>query len=140
MVAVFRRNTGLLMGWGLLALRIVVGLVFVMHGGQKLFVKGLPGIAGFLGQVGIHPAAFWAAVLTFAELMGGLALILGAFTRLAALALTVTMIVAITAVLAPKGFFLPGYEFAMTLLGGCVALLLTGPGRYAVDTGLGLEP
>jgi len=128
-----------LTGLGLLALRWVIGLVFIMHGGQKLFVKGLPTVAGFLGTVGITPPAFWALVLTIAELAGGVLLIVGAFTRFAALSLGVTMVVAIASVLWTKGFFLPGYEFALTLLGAAIALTLTGPGRYAVDRWLGLE-
>jgi putative oxidoreductase len=128
-----------LTGFGLLALRWVIGLVFIMHGGQKLFVKGLPTVAGFLGTVGITPPEFWALVLTVAELAGGVLLIAGAFTRLAALSLGVTMVVAIASVLWTKGFFLPGYEFALTLLGASIALALTGPGRYAVDRWLGLE-
>ena len=126
-------------GLGLLALRWVIGLVFIMHGGQKLFVKGLPTVAGFLGTVGITPPAFWAFVLTAAELGGGILLLAGVFTRFAALSLGVTMVVAIASVLWAKGFFLPGYEFALTLLGATLALALTGPGRYAVDRWLGLE-
>ena len=97
-----------LTGLGLLALRWVIGLVFVMHGGQKLFVKGLPSVAGFLGTVGITPPAFWALIVTAAELGGGLLLIAGAFTRCAAVSLSITMIVAIASVLWIKGFFLPG--------------------------------
>jgi putative oxidoreductase len=128
-----------LTGIGLLALRWVIGMVFIMHGGQKIFVKGLPAVAGFLGSVGIAPPAFWAFVLTAAEVGGGILLIAGAFTRLAALSLGVTMVVAIASVLWAKGFFLPGYEFALTLLGATLALALTGPGRYAVDRWLGLE-
>jgi len=128
-----------LTGLGRLALRWVIGLVFIMHGGQKLFVKGLPTVAGFLGTVGITPPAFWAFVLTVAELAGGVLLIVGAFTRFAALSLGITMVVAIASVLWTKGFFLPGYEFALTLLGASIALTLTGPGRYAVDRWLGLE-
>lgn len=128
-----------LTGLGLLALRWVIGLVFIMHGGQKIFVKGLPAVAGFLGSVGITPSAFWAFVLTAAELAGGVLLIAGAFTRFAAVSLSITMVVAIASVLWVKGFFLPGYEFALTLLGASIALALTGPGRYAVDRWLGLE-
>ena len=75
-----------------------------MHGGQTLFVKGLPTVAGFLGTVGITPPAFWALVLTIAELAGGVLLIVGAFTRFAALSLGVTMVVAIASVLWTKGF------------------------------------
>lgn len=128
-----------LTGLGLLALRFVIGLVFIMHGGQKLLVKGLPSVAGFLGTVGITPPAFWALVLTAAELVGGVALIAGVVTRLAAVSLSITMVVAIASVLWVKGFFLPGYEFALTLLGASIALALTGPGRYAIDRWLGLE-
>jgi putative oxidoreductase len=128
-----------LTGLGLMALRWVIGLIFVMHGGQKLFVKGLPSVAGFLGTVGITPPAFWAFIVTAAELGGGLLLIAGAFTRFAAVSLSITMIVAIASVLWVKGFFLPGYEYAFTLLGASIALALTGPGRYAVDHWCGLE-
>lgn len=138
MNAIRERSTSLT-AIGLLALRVVVGLVFIMHGGQKLFVKGLPSVAGFLGTVGITPPAFWAFVVTAAELAGGIALIVGAVTRFAAVSLSITMIVAIASVLWVKGFFLPGYEYAMTLLGASIALALTGPGRYALDRWLGLE-
>lgn len=130
-----------LAGMGLLPLRLVVGLVFLVHGGQKLFVFGLGGTAGFFGQIGIQQALFWAVVVTFAELLGGLALIFGLLSRYAALILAVDMIVGIGTVHLPKGFFLPGgYEFALTLLGGCLTLVLTGPGPLAVDRRLGLEP
>jgi putative oxidoreductase len=138
MNAIKARSTALT-GFGLLALRLVIGIVFVMHGGQKLFVKGLPAVAGFLGTVGITPPAVWATVLTIAELVGGVALIVGALTRLAAVSLSITMVVAIASVLWTKGFFLPGYEFALTLLGASIALALTGPGRYALDRWLGFE-
>jgi putative oxidoreductase len=139
MVAIIEKNRRSLGGWGLLALRLVVGLVFVMHGGQKIFVKGMPAVAGFLGQVGLEPPMVWAVVLTGAEIVGGVALIVGALTRIAAVTLGITMVVAIATVLGTKGFFLPGYEFALTLLGAAVAIALTGPGPYAIDAGLGVD-
>jgi putative oxidoreductase len=126
-------------GLGLLTLRVVVGLVFVTHGGHKLFVRGVPNVMGFLNELGITPPELWAWVLTLSELAGGLALILGTLTRIAALLTTATMVVAIGEVLWARGFFLPGYEFALTLLGASIALALTGPGRYAIDAWLGLE-
>jgi putative oxidoreductase len=126
-------------GAGLLTLRLVIGFVFVMHGGQKLFVTGLPAVAGALADFGITPPHFWAVVLTWAELVGGLSLIAGLVARLAAVTLAVTMLVAIASVLWAKGFFLPGYEFELTLLGSTVALALTGPGCLAVDRWLGFE-
>src|SRR2546422_5830527 len=70
--------------WGLVPLRLVVGLVFIVHGGQKLFVFGVGGAAGFMAKVGI-PWPFLAAVVVIAvEILGGLALILGLGTPLAA--------------------------------------------------------
>ena len=125
---------------GLLILRVVVGLVFLTHGADKLFVRGLPNVVGFLEEVGIRPPELWAIVLTVSELAGGIGLILGVLTRIAAFLTTATMVVAIGTVLWARGFFLPGYEFALTLLGASIALALTGPGRYAVDAWLGLEP
>jgi putative oxidoreductase len=124
---------------GLLTLRLVVGLVFATHGGDKLFVQGVPGVIGFLDKLGISPPELWAWVLTLSELIGGVALMLGLLTRVAAFVTTATMVVAIGNVLWFRGFFLPGYEFALTLLGASIALALTGPGRYAVDAWLGIE-
>src|SRR2546428_11901111 len=51
--------------WGLVPLRLVVGLVFIVHGGQKLFVFGVGGAAGFMAKVGI-PWPFLAAVIVIA--------------------------------------------------------------------------
>jgi putative oxidoreductase len=125
---------------GLLILRLVVGLVFSMHGGQKLLARGIPSVASALDQLGMTPPDLWAVVLVIAELGGGLALMLGVLTRFAALILGISMVVAIASLLWARGFFLPGYEFALTLLGGSLTLAFTGPGRFAVDHYLGLEP
>jgi putative oxidoreductase len=123
--------------WGLLPLRLVVGVVFLVHGGQKLFVFGIGGTAGFMAQVGIPAPGAAAVVVTLVELLGGLALILGALTRLASLLLAIDMAVAVVVVHLPAGFFLPrGSEFALTLLGATLTLLLTGPGALAVDGAL----
>ena len=122
------------LGWGLAALRVVVGIVFLVHGAQKLFVYGFGGVAGFLSQVGIPAPMLSAVLVTAAEFLGGLALLLGAFTRWAALALAVTMAVAILSVHLKAGFFMPnGYEYALSLLGANIALALTGPGAASLD-------
>src|SRR2546426_7893545 len=69
--------------WGLVPLRLVVGLVFIVHGGQKLFVFGVGGAAGFMAKVGI-PWPFLAAVVVVAvEILGGPALLLGVGAPLA---------------------------------------------------------
>lgn len=123
-----------LQGWGITVLRVVVGIVFLVHGGQKLFVWGFGGVAGFLGQVGIPAPMLAAVVVTLVELLGGLALLLGLFTRWAAIPLAINMAVAILTVHLQAGFFLPnGYEFALTLLAANVALALLGGGEASVD-------
>ncbi|MBI3695974.1 MAG: DoxX family protein [Acidobacteria bacterium] len=122
------------MEWGLAILRVIVGIVFLVHGGQKLFVYGFGGVAGFLGTLGIPAPMLSAVVVTSVEFLGGLALVLGLFTRWAALALAVNMLVAILTAHLQAGFFTPkGYEYALSLLGASVALALTGPGAVAVD-------
>ncbi len=121
-------------GWGITALRVVVGIVFLVHGGQKLFVWGFGGVAGFLGQVGIPAPMLAAVIVTLVEFLGGLALLLGLFTRWAAIPLAINMAVAILTVHLRAGFFLPnGYEFALTLLAANVALALLGGGEASVD-------
>lgn len=119
---------------GLALLRVAVGLVFMAHGGQKLFVFGLDGVTAGFVQMGIPFAGIVGPLVAAGELLGGFALITGAFTRLAALALSIIMLGAIFAAHLPAGFFLPnGYEFVMTLFAASAALALTGAGRYSVD-------
>jgi putative oxidoreductase len=120
--------------WGVLPLRLVVGLVFVMHGGQKLLTTGLAGTAGFLGQVGV-PLPWLAAPMVIAlELLGGLAVLLGLRTRIVALLLALEMLAALVTVHLPHGFFLPrGFEFVLTLLASCLTLVALGPGPLSVD-------
>ncbi len=126
-----------LAAWGPLPLRLVVGLVFLVHGGQKLFQFGIGGTAGFLGSLGVPAPTLAAVVVTAVELLGGLALILGAFARVAAVALAVDMLVAILLVHVTAGFFVPkGYEFVLTLLGANLTLVITGAGAASVDAAL----
>ena len=126
--------------YGITLLRVIVGLVFVMHGGQKLFVMGIDGVAGFFGQIGIPFAYASALLVTAVELLGGVLLIAGLFTRFVTPLLAATMIGAIAAVHGSKGFFLPeGYEFALTLLVASASLFLTGSGALALDNVLGRD-
>jgi len=123
------------MALGVTILRIVVGIVFVVHGAQKLFVFGLGGITGFFVQSHIPLPAIAAPVVTFVEFLGGIALILGVFTRIAAILLAIDMAGAILFVHGRNGFFLPtGFEFALTLLAANLALAIGGPGEYAVES------
>lgn len=121
--------------WGLLLLRAIVGIVFIVHGGQKLFVQGFAGVGGFFAQAGIPLPAVSAVVVTLVEFLGGLAVLLGVLTRWAALLIAIDMAGAILFVHGKNGFFLNkgGYEYALTLLVVCLALALSGPGALALD-------
>ena len=117
--------------WGLVPLRLVVGLVFVVHGAQKLFVFGFGGAAGFMAKVGIPLPSVAAVVVTAVEILGGLALVLGLGTRVAAALLAFEMLVAILTVRLKMGF-VGGYEFELTLLAASLSLALLGAGPVSV--------
>jgi putative oxidoreductase len=120
--------------WGMLPLRIVVGLVFLMHGGQKLFIFGLAGTADIMGKLGLPLPLICAAIVIVVELLGGLAILLGFFTRLVGALLAFEMVVAIIVARWHGGFFAPyGYEFEMTLLGACLTFAFNGPGRMSLE-------
>lgn len=122
--------------WALLPLRIGVGVVFLVHGIQKL-QWGNAAVTQYFAKVGIPLASFWAPVVTWVELLCGAALLIGLLTRYAALLLAVEMVVAILKVHLPEGFFISsndyGYEFALVLLGATLTLLFAGGGRPSVD-------
>lgn len=124
-------------GFAPLVLRVVTGLVFALHGWQKLEM-GVPGVTDFLTSLGFPMPGFFAIVLIAAELIGGILLILGAFTHWAAKVLAVVALVALITVHLPNGFFIAngGYEFILLLLAASVSVMITGPGKWALDSKL----
>ena len=108
-------------------LRIVAGLLFLEHATMKLFAFPAP----FPMPGPLPPLLMAAGVI---ELVAGLLITLGLFTRIAAILLAIDMLGAIVFVHGRNGFFLPmGFEFALTLLGAFVALAVAGPGEYSID-------
>src|ERR671911_1878610 len=128
---------------GLLVLRLVLGVIFIGHGAQKLFGSfGGPRISGcakMLDQLGVKSAKPMAVLAGLAEFVGGILVMLGFLTPVAALALIGVMIVAVLTVHLKNGFFVTsgGYEFNLALAGMAFTLLIVGAGAYSLDSVLG---
>jgi len=119
---------------GLAVLRVIAGTVFVAHGAQKLFVFGLAGATAAFTQFGAPLPELTAPLVSFVELFGGIALILGLLTRLAALGLAADMLAATLIVHLAHGFFNPmGVELTLTLFAVAAAFAIAGAGRYSLD-------
>jgi putative oxidoreductase len=124
---------------GLLIIRLVIGVLFIGHGAQKLFGwfggYGLKGTGGWFESIGIKPGVTMALFAGLAELLGGILFALGLLTPLAGIMIAGTMVMAIVKVHAPNGLWATsnGYEFNLTLLAVAIGVALIGPGQYALD-------
>jgi putative oxidoreductase len=127
-------------------LRLVLGVVFFAHGAQKMLGwfggYGFHGTMGFFEHIGL-PAPV-ALLIICTEFFGGLGLIVGLLTRIAALGIGVEMIVAIFMVHLPNGFFMnwygtqkgEGFEYHLLAIAVAAALLLRGAGPFSADRAL----
>ena len=128
----------------LLLLRVLLAVVFVLHGAQKLF-KGIGGSspakeAERFEKVGLQPARELALLTGVLQLGAGSFVGLGLLTPLAALALGVMMVVAALRAHDGRGFFIQngGYEYNLALVVVSLALILAGAGSYSLDAALGI--
>jgi putative oxidoreductase len=128
---------------GLFVLRVSTGLIFLVHGWEKLFGEQISFVQEMLRMAGwsVPEQVLW--LVAVMELLGGLALLLGLFVRLAALGLTVEMLVAVGLFHVRQGFFIfavpnaplaYGFEFHLALVGSLVCLAFGGAGSLAIET------
>jgi putative oxidoreductase len=124
---------------GLLIIRVVIGVIFMGHGAQKLFGwfggYGIKGTGGWFESIGIKPGAAMALLAGLTELIGGILFTLGLLTPLAGIMIAGTMVMAIAKVHAPNGLWSTenGYEYNLTVIAVVIGVALIGPGQYALD-------
>lgn len=135
-----KRLTSTFATWSTLPLRFVLGIVFIAHGCQKVFgTFGGPALVKWislskLAPFPLRPTWFWLGADALGELIGGLLIFFGLFTRIGAALICCAMLTAILAVHWPNFFITNnGFEYPMTLIGMSVSLLITGGGRASVD-------
>src|SRR5438105_43935 len=130
------------MAYGILFLRVIVGVLLFLHGTQKLFGwwggPGPRGAAGFFGSLGFSPPLAMAIVAGMSE-ASGLLFALGFLTPLAALAMATVMVVATGSVHWRNGLFNTngGFELPLAFWTVAVAVAAAGPGRFSLDRALG---
>ena len=128
-----------------LAVRLIVGIIMLAHGWQKLTEMGPGNFGGqMLAGLGVPLPVLMGYVVTFVEVVGGILLIVGFLSRLAALLLTINLVVAVLMVKVNVGLLSgssgTGAELDLALIAGFLVILFAGPGRFSVDHALGLEP
>jgi len=121
--------------------RVVVGIMFLMHVTTKFKLGADAVAANIFAKNGIEPALMWAYVIMFLELVGGICLIVGLFTRFVAAALAIEMLVALLFVHLPKGYAAGGggYEYVLLIGAICFVFAIRGGGPYSVDRAIGKE-
>ena len=125
--------------WAFVFLRAGIGVIFLVHGIGKLLnvgpaALGISNTAEFLASLGFPAALSFAFVVALVETFGGFFILVGLFTRFAAIAVAIELIIAIPLVHLPRGFTAAngGYEFPLLVLLGSIALILSGAGKKFV--------
>lgn len=113
--------------WGLFVLRVVLGAIFIAHGWQK--IQGIDMVIGFFGKIGLGTFAAYSVAWT--ELLAGVCILFGIFTRIAGYALIIVMLCAMYFLKLKMGF-VGGYELDLVLLASALAIAWTGPGMFSI--------
>lgn len=137
----FRRIIATSSTWVTVPLRLALAALFLGHGSQKVLGSfGGPGLSAFVSGTTpfpfMRPAWPWLGAAALSELVGGVLVLLGLLTRVGAFFIACVMVTAIAGVHWPHFFAPQGFEYAMTLLAVCLALLIAGGGQLSVDLGL----
>ena len=133
------------MDLALLVVRVVIGLLFLGHGSQKLFGAfggaGLKGTADMFDAISLRPGQLHARAAGTAKTVGGALLALGLLTPVAAALVIAVMVAAIVTVHLPKGIWNSngGYEYNVVMVAGAFALAGVGPGHWSLDDALGID-
>jgi putative oxidoreductase len=120
-----------------LPVRLIVGVIMAMHGYQKFFgsPNGVGDVVTAFTNWGIVMPDLMAPLVSFVELVGGICIVLGLFTRYWATMLAVVMVVAIAVVKMKtfRNWTFGSSELELSLMAGCLALLLAGPGVASLE-------
>jgi len=134
-VRAYLQRPGLLASVGLLLLRLSIGGLMIHHGQEKL-ADPQQFANTYVASLHLPFPLFFAYAAGFSELIGSWLVILGLLTPLGALALTGTMLVAAYQHISTAGFNIYVLELVLLYLGGSLALLCNGPGRFSFDAGI----
>jgi putative oxidoreductase len=128
--------------FGLLIVRVAVGLTLAAHGYQKFYGGGrIAGAARWFESIGLRPGRVHALAAASTESGAGVLLALGLLTPLAAAGFVGVMLVAAWTVHRGKGFFITGggWEYNLILAAVAVGVAVAGPGRFSLDNALGIH-
>lgn len=119
----------------LLISRVLLGVILIAHGWDKFQITGLEGISGYFDSIGIPAASLAAPLVGAIELIGGIMILIGAFTRVVSIIIALVMLGAAVFAHASFGIYAAngGWELVGAIGAGMIALFAVGAGAWSVD-------